>query len=148
MNRNDPCPCGSGKKYKACCGLAHTGVEYPADPEQLIRSRYTAYVIGNVDYLYKTTHPSNEAVNDKSETAFKQETLAYCQKVEFTGLTIHETTPEDDQGISRGLLTARFKVGTQPEDSFTERSEFIRVDGRLLYLRGTEVEVGVPQLTR
>ncbi|MFY8183438.1 MAG: SEC-C metal-binding domain-containing protein, partial [Polynucleobacter sp.] len=18
--RNDPCPCGSGKKYKACCG--------------------------------------------------------------------------------------------------------------------------------
>src|ERR1700721_3046111 len=23
--RNDPCPCGSGKKYKRCCGLA--GVE-------------------------------------------------------------------------------------------------------------------------
>ena len=20
--RNDPCPCGSGKKYKRCCGLA------------------------------------------------------------------------------------------------------------------------------
>jgi hypothetical protein len=20
-NRNDPCPCGSGKKYKKCCGL-------------------------------------------------------------------------------------------------------------------------------
>jgi uncharacterized protein len=19
--RNDPCPCGSGKKYKKCCGL-------------------------------------------------------------------------------------------------------------------------------
>ena len=19
--RNDPCPCGSGKKYKRCCGL-------------------------------------------------------------------------------------------------------------------------------
>ena len=20
INRNDPCPCGSGKKYKKCCG--------------------------------------------------------------------------------------------------------------------------------
>ncbi|HJX69956.1 MAG TPA: SEC-C metal-binding domain-containing protein [Dehalococcoidia bacterium] len=20
MGRNDPCPCGSGKKYKLCCG--------------------------------------------------------------------------------------------------------------------------------
>ena len=23
VGRNDPCPCGSGKKYKKCCGLAH-----------------------------------------------------------------------------------------------------------------------------
>jgi preprotein translocase subunit SecA len=22
VGRNDPCPCGSGKKYKKCCGLA------------------------------------------------------------------------------------------------------------------------------
>ncbi|MBQ8002439.1 MAG: SEC-C domain-containing protein, partial [Clostridia bacterium] len=21
VGRNDPCPCGSGKKYKQCCGL-------------------------------------------------------------------------------------------------------------------------------
>jgi preprotein translocase subunit SecA len=22
VGRNDPCPCGSGKKYKKCCGMA------------------------------------------------------------------------------------------------------------------------------
>jgi len=22
FGRNDPCPCGSGKKYKKCCGLS------------------------------------------------------------------------------------------------------------------------------
>jgi len=22
IGRNDPCPCGSGKKYKKCCGRA------------------------------------------------------------------------------------------------------------------------------
>ena len=24
INRNDPCPCGSGKKYKKCCALSAT----------------------------------------------------------------------------------------------------------------------------
>ena len=23
VGRNDPCPCGSGKKYKKCCGLSN-----------------------------------------------------------------------------------------------------------------------------
>ena len=23
IGRNDPCPCGSGKKYKKCCGAAN-----------------------------------------------------------------------------------------------------------------------------
>lgn len=140
VNRNDPCPCGSGKKYKACCGQFHNGIQYPDDPEKLIRSRYTAYVVGNVDYLYRTTHPSNEALEGKTAEAYKQETLLYCQKVDFTKLTIQEIQPEDEKGISRATLTAHYRVIGQPEDSFTERSEFIRVDGRLLYLNGTEVE--------
>jgi uncharacterized protein len=25
VGRNDPCPCGSGKKYKRCCGAAESG---------------------------------------------------------------------------------------------------------------------------
>lgn len=140
VNRNDPCPCGSGKKYKACCGLAHSGIAYPTDPERLIRSRYTAYAIGNVDFLFKSTHPSNEAVRGKTAEAYKKETLGYCQKVEFTRLEILETQPEDAEGISRGKLRAWFKVGTQPEDSFVELSEFVKHDGRLVYLRGTELE--------
>ena len=28
VGRNDPCPCGSGKKYKKCCG-AHEEVTQP-----------------------------------------------------------------------------------------------------------------------
>jgi tetratricopeptide (TPR) repeat protein len=29
--RNDPCPCGSGKKYKKCCGQIRTGTRVRAD---------------------------------------------------------------------------------------------------------------------
>jgi hypothetical protein len=34
-SRNDPCPCGSGKKYKHCC--LGSGKEWPA--EELSRSK-------------------------------------------------------------------------------------------------------------
>lgn len=29
INRNDPCPCGSGKKYKKCCGLKEQQTRKP-----------------------------------------------------------------------------------------------------------------------
>lgn len=29
VNRNDPCPCGSGKKYKKCCGLKELETKRP-----------------------------------------------------------------------------------------------------------------------
>lgn len=35
VNRNDPCPCGSGKKYKKCCGLK----EAKAHSKELQKSR-------------------------------------------------------------------------------------------------------------
>lgn len=27
VGRNDPCPCGSGKKYKKCCGINDSSAE-------------------------------------------------------------------------------------------------------------------------
>ena len=31
--RNDPCPCGSGKKYKKCCGLSQKQGGFVQTPE-------------------------------------------------------------------------------------------------------------------
>ena len=33
--RNDPCPCGSGKKFKKCCGMTHTSALPEILPEDL-----------------------------------------------------------------------------------------------------------------
>ncbi|GAA5442275.1 UPF0225 protein YchJ [Microbulbifer sp. NBRC 101763] len=52
-----PCPCGSGKKFKACCNLYLSGQAYPKMAESLMRSRYSAYAMGNLAYLRKTWHP-------------------------------------------------------------------------------------------
>lgn len=34
VSRNDPCPCGSGKKYKSCC-LSKETTTHPSQPRSL-----------------------------------------------------------------------------------------------------------------
>ena len=48
------CPCGSGLAYNACCAPFISGNQPAPTPGQLMRSRFTAYVSHNVDYLIGT----------------------------------------------------------------------------------------------
>lgn len=52
-----PCPCGTGETYDACCGPLLANVAQATSPEQLMRSRYTAFVTGHADHLFRTWHP-------------------------------------------------------------------------------------------
>ena len=52
------CPCLSGATYGACCGPFHRGDALAPSAERLMRSRYSAYVTGNVRYLLATWHPT------------------------------------------------------------------------------------------
>ena len=51
---NSICKCDTGKNYLDCCGAYITNVKVPETPEQLMRSRYTAFATGNIDYIAKT----------------------------------------------------------------------------------------------
>ena len=53
------CPCGSGDALGECCGRYHAGMAAPS-AELLMRSRYSAYVLGLVDYLRATTLPTQQ----------------------------------------------------------------------------------------
>jgi SEC-C motif-containing protein len=48
------CPCGSGKTYRDCCQLYHAQKGGAETAEDLMRSRYSAYVFGNEAYLLAT----------------------------------------------------------------------------------------------
>ena len=60
MMSQQPCFCGGGDSYSLC--VAHS-------PEQLMRSRYSAYHEQEVDYLIMTTHPSKRHLQDRYELA-------------------------------------------------------------------------------
>ena len=57
------CPCGSGHHYGDCCLSYHDGKQSSPTAEALMRARYSAYVMGDIDYLVKTTLPANRSSN-------------------------------------------------------------------------------------
>ena len=61
------CPCGSKALYSACCKPFIQGDIKPDHCEQLMRSRYTAYSMGEADYLIKTWHPSKQNQLNRDE---------------------------------------------------------------------------------
>jgi SEC-C motif-containing protein len=51
------CPCLSGEVYDACCGPLHRGEPAPT-AERLMRSRFSAFALGDSAYLLRSWHPS------------------------------------------------------------------------------------------
>ena len=51
------CPCGLPASYEDCCGRFHRGAAAPT-PELLMRSRYSAFAVGETAYLLATWHAS------------------------------------------------------------------------------------------
>lgn len=58
QEKRQPCPCGFDD-YDHCCGRFIRHQSLPDTPEQLMRSRYTAFVLQDEDYLRYTWHPDH-----------------------------------------------------------------------------------------
>ena len=52
------CPCGTGSSFALCCGRFIAGKAFPSTAEELMRSRYSAYVKNDPEYILATTHSS------------------------------------------------------------------------------------------
>ncbi|MGF1724120.1 YchJ family metal-binding protein [Photobacterium nomapromontoriensis] len=63
------CPCGSQRPLTDCCQPIHCDPSLAIHPEQLMRSRYSAHVLGLVDYVIATYHPSCEAEQHRDAIA-------------------------------------------------------------------------------
>lgn len=52
------CPCGSGLTFAECCRQVHSNHTKATTAEALMRARYSAFAVGNIDFLYNTFHPT------------------------------------------------------------------------------------------
>jgi SEC-C motif-containing protein len=57
VDDSDRCPCLSGDAYGVCCGPLHRGERAAPTAETLMRSRYSAFAVGDAGYLLATWHP-------------------------------------------------------------------------------------------
>lgn len=114
------CPCGSSKAYKSCCEPLIDGDVSAETPEQLMRSRYCAYCVKNIDYLYDTLDPQARGDFDRTST---QE---WADTAEFTKLEIINASQDGNKGIVE--FKAHFKKGDE-ETVHHEVSKFRKQAG-------------------
>ncbi|HEY4136584.1 MAG TPA: YchJ family protein [Alphaproteobacteria bacterium] len=134
---DQPCPCGSEQTFAACCQPFLGGKPAPT-AEALMRSRYTAFVVGDYGYVERTLSP--EALVDFSRAELEETT----NKIDWIGLNILATEqggPDDSEGIVE--FTARFK-GNGQNGVHHERSQFRKDGARWLYVDGVMDPKGQP----
>lgn len=127
MDATDPCPCGRGEPYGDCCLPLHDGAAAPT-AERLMRSRYSAFALGLVDYLLSTWDPSTRPDSLELDPAIAWRRL-FVEAVEAGG-------PFDRKGRVTFTAVARTPGGRFEQ---RERSSFSRTgDGRWVYVDGEE----------
>lgn len=127
MTKNDgECPCGAGATYATHCERIHTsGAGLGVTAEALMRARYTAYVQHNRTFLLTSWHPDT-----------CPSSLVFDPAIEWVGLEIVDTEaggPLDTAGVVE--FRARFVRGDEHLE-LHERSSFLRIDGRWVYVAG------------
>lgn len=123
------CPCQSNKSYEDCCGRFHTHVQFPETAEQLMRSRYAAYVLKNVPYIVDTTVPSQQALLNV------QAIQAWAENTQWLGLQILKT-----ETLSKFQSAVEFNAifqGEEGEQTHHERSIFVKIDDRWYFVDPT-----------
>ena len=128
MTSKTLCPCGTGKEYLDCCGVFHKDISKVETAEQLMRSRYTAFVKANGKYLLESQHSSTRP------TLQIHDIVAWAMSVKWHRLEVDETakgSKEDEEGEVkfRAFYMERFR-----NKCLEEHSKFVKENGHWVYL--------------
>ncbi|HEY9768610.1 MAG TPA: YchJ family protein [Coleofasciculaceae cyanobacterium] len=138
MPQESLCSCGSKKQYQYCCGMYLSGNKKPDTAEKLMRSRYTAFERGNIDYLIETLHPDKRQPNDE------QELTKSINHTQWLSLTIIETK-KGKKNDATGIVEFEAVYQINEPAQLHERSRFIRTDGHWFYLDGDILPGTIPK---
>jgi SEC-C motif-containing protein len=127
VNPSDtPCPCGSALAYRDCCARFHGGPLHLQAPsaEALMRSRYSAFVLGRHDYLLATWHAATRPASLQADPP----------GMNWLGLELRRHVQQDADHATVEFV-ARSKLGGRAH-RLHELSRFVREDGRWYYVDG------------
>ena len=124
--RESLCPCDTGLSYAACCGRWHAGPQHLQAPDapHLMRSRYSAFVLGLSDYLLETWHPSTRPTSLEPDPP----------ELKWLGLQVRSSRQDTpDEAFVEFVARTRLHGKAQ---RLHELSRFVKEKGRWFYVDG------------
>ena len=119
------CPCGSGRPFGRCCKAYIQGVKEAETPEVLMRSRYSAYAQGDMDYVARTWHSTTVP-----------DSLQPDPQLHWIGLEVHGSGNGSSDSVTGWVeFSAQAIVGDELR-VMHEKSRFVYEHGRWLYMDG------------
>ncbi len=115
------CYCCSAVDFAHCCAPFLQG-QQAATPEQLMRSRYTAFVLKNGDYLLRTLHPSQHKPDEHAQ-------LAQAFGLTWLGLRVLHAAGDRVEFCA-------FYAAPRGLGQLHENSRFVRENGEWFYVDG------------
>jgi SEC-C motif domain protein len=129
--KNNLCPCGSGKNYSDCCEPIIKGTTKAPTAESLMRARYTSYVKHEIDFIINSCEEG-----DGIAEIDKKATEDWSNQATWEGLKILNTekgSETDDEGVVE--FTANYTLH-QMKDVHHEIAGFKKINGDWKYITG------------
>ncbi|MAZ88456.1 MAG: hypothetical protein CL693_12510 [Cellvibrionaceae bacterium] len=132
----DPCPCGLAHSFGDCCQPIIEGRINASSAEALMRSRYSAHVVADVDYLINSWK-----LDDPSKLS-RQDIAHWAQSSQWLGLHILDTTAGGNHETEGWVEFCAIYIAenTSKEQLHRERSRFVKDAGRWSYVEGNPIE--------
>lgn len=128
------CPCTSGKSFDDCCGPVIAGKRKAATAEALMRSRYSAFATGAIDWIIDSQIPEGRPYTDRRATE------EWSQRSTWKGMQVLETQQggtDDEEGLVE--FKARYELGGE-DIVHHEIASFQKQDGAWYFVDGIEVK--------
>ncbi|MCY7294140.1 YchJ family protein [Alteromonas sp. a30] len=122
------CPCGSNKDFGSCCQPLINKEQQAQTPEQLMRSRYSAFATEHYQYILDTY------LGKDKQDANKEALAEDYDGIQWLKLTV-ESTEMDAANSNHGFVTFSAYFGMKGKlFVLQERSAFEKMDGSWFYL--------------
>lgn len=127
---NSLCKCDTGKQFSACCEPVLNGQKVPQNAVDVMRARYTAFVLGKIDFIMSTIAPSKKSEYDRKSVE------DWSRSTEWTGLEIVSTEnggAADDTGEVEFIAHYRGKNSAKKHH---EQASFVKIKGAWYFENG------------
>jgi SEC-C motif-containing protein len=122
------CYCGNNKTYKSCCEVFHLNEGKTKTAEQLMRSRYSAFVLANGDYLMATHHSSTRPLKEKKAI------VKWAKSVQWIKLEVTETSKGTENDIEGTVTFNAYFFDNGKVNIIHEKSAFVKENNQWFYL--------------